>query len=141
MGIGTGGTLGGLQTEVNFNPTDPANSSIEASVDVATINTGNTSKDEHLKSEDFFDVARYPKISLKLISFKHKSGSNYLGRFNLTIKAITKPVDIPFTYTEKNNALAFKSTFKINRLDFGVGSTSLVLADEVSVNIDAEAGK
>jgi len=141
MGIGTGGTIGGLQADVHFNPADPTASSMEATVDVNTINTDNSSRDEHLKSEDFFDVAHFPKITLKSVSFKHKSGSNYIGRFNLTIKAKTKQIDIPFTFTEKDNAMAFKGSFKINRLDYGIGGTSLVLADEATINIDVEAGK
>jgi len=141
MGIGVDGTIGGLQADVHFNPADPATGSIEASVEVNTINSDNSSRDDHLKSDDFFDVAHYSKITLKSISFKHKSGSNYIGKFNLTIKAKTKQIDIPFTYNEKDNTIAFKGTFKINRLDFGIGGSSLVLADEVTVNIDAECSK
>lgn len=141
MGIGVDGTIGGLQADMHFNPADPATSTIEASVDVNTLNTDNSSRDDHLKSGDFFDIARYPKITLKLISFKHKSGSNYTGRFNLTIKAKNKQIDIPFTYVEKDNTVVVKSTFKINRLDYGIGGSSLVLADEVTVNVDAECSK
>src|ERR1700761_2015679 len=136
MGIGTGGSLGGLQADIQFKPADLATSSIEATVDVNTINTDNSSRDEHLKSDDFFDVAHHPKITLKSVSFKHKSSSNYTGVFNLTIRAKTKQVEVPFTFTEKDNSQAFKGTFKINRLDYGVGGTSLVLSDEVIVNID-----
>ena len=141
MGIGTGGTIGGLQADIQFKPADLASSSIEASVDVNTINTDNSSRDDHLKSDDFFDVAHYPKIILKSVLLKHKSGSNYTGTFNLTIRGKTKQVEMPFTYTEKENSQAFKGTFKINRLDYGVGGTSLVLSDDVTVNIDVECGK
>ncbi len=137
MGIGVDGTIGGLQADVHFNPADVTNSTIEASVDANTINTDNSSRDEHLRSEDFFDVAHYPKLILKSVSFKHGNGNNYTGRFNLTIKGKTKLVEIPFTYTQSNNTGAFKGSFKLNRRDYGVGSSSLVLADEVTVNIDA----
>ena len=140
MGIGVSGIIGGLQANVQFNAATLASSSIEASVDVNTINTDNSSRDDHLKSDEFFDIAHYPKITIKSVSFKHKSGSNYTGVFNLTIKGKTKQVEIPFTITEKGNELAFKSSFKLNRLDYGIGESSMVLSDNVIVNIDAEVG-
>jgi len=141
MGITTGGSLGGLTANVHFTPANLTASTIEASVDVATINTGSSAKDEHLRSEDFFDAARYPKISLKSIAFKHKSGNNYTGTFTLTIKDKSKQIEIPFSFLDKGNTDQFKGTFKINRLDFGVGSSSMILSDDVIVHIDCEEKK
>ncbi|HEY8930880.1 MAG TPA: YceI family protein [Mucilaginibacter sp.] len=138
IGISTGGSFGGLQADVKFNPADLAGSSIQASVETATINTDNNSRDEHLRSEDFFDVAKYPKITLKSTSFKHRSGDNYTGKFDLTMKNKTQSVDIPFTAAQSNGATTFKGSFKINRRDFGVGSNSFTLSDEVIVSIDTE---
>jgi len=138
MGIGVDGTIGGLQVNVQFSPANLASSSIEASVEANTINTDNSSRDEHLKGEDFFNVTHYPKITMKSVSFKHRSGNNYTGLFNLTIKGKTKSMEIPFTFTQNGNNLAFKGSFKLNRLEFGIGDSSLVLSDNVTVNIDAE---
>jgi polyisoprenoid-binding protein YceI len=135
LGINTHGSIGGLKAEAKFNPADLPGSAIEASVDVNTINTDNEKRDHHLKSDDFFDVAKYPLIKLKSISFKHKSGSNYVGVFSLTIKDKTKQVEIPFSY----NADSFKGEFKINRRDYGIGGSSMIMADEVTITI--EAGK
>ena len=135
LGINTHGTIGGLKAEAKFNPADLAASEIVATVDVNTINTDNEKRDHHIKSDDYFDVAKYPKITLKSISFKHKGGSNYVGVFNLTIKDKTKLVEIPFTYS----ADTFKGEFKINRRDYGVGGGSMIMADEVTITI--EAGK
>jgi len=141
LGITTSGSIGGLQTNVHFDPSNLNASILEASVDVNTINTGNGSRDEHLRSDDFFDLAHFPKISLKSVSFKHKSGDNYIGRFVLTIKNRSKQVDIPFTLPNKDNTISFRATFKLNRLDFGVGSKSMILSDEVLVNIDCQEKK
>ena len=141
LGINTGGTIGGLQANVKFDPAKPETSSIEATVDVKTINTDNSTRDEHLRGENFFDAEKYPKITLKSTSIKHKSGTNYIGDFNLTIKAKTKPVQIPFTLTEKGNNQSFNGTFKINRRDYGVGSNSLTLSDDVTITIDVEVVK
>jgi len=141
MGITTGGSLGGLVTKINFNPNNLDASTIEASVDVGNINTENSGKDEHLRSADFFDVARFPRMTLKSVALKHKRGNNYTGTFALTIKGKTKQIDIPFTYLDKGATAEFKGTFKINRLDFGVGSSSMILSDEVTVNLDCEEKK
>ena len=139
MGIGVDGTIGGLVADIHFNAANLAASTIEASVDVNTLNTDNSSRDEHLHGEDFFDVAHYSKISLKSVSIKSRGGNNYTGQFSLAIKAKTKQVDIPFTLTQSNGASIFKGSFKINRLDYGIGSTSMVLADQVTIDIDATA--
>jgi polyisoprenoid-binding protein YceI len=141
MGITTGGSFSGLATKVHFTPDNLNASAIEASVNVGMINTGNSGKDEHLRSEDFFDAARYPKISLKSIALRRKSGNNYIGTFILTIKDKSKQIEMPFAYLDKGNSVEYKGAFKINRLDFGVGSSSLVLSDEVTINIDYEEKK
>jgi polyisoprenoid-binding protein YceI len=135
LGVTAHGTLSGLKADVKFNPANLTASTLEASVDVNTINTDNEKRDHHLKTDDFFDVEKYPRITLKSISFKHKGGSNYVGTFNLTIKDKTKQVDIPFTYA----ADSFKGSFKLNRRDYGVGGNSLIMSDDVLVTI--EAGK
>jgi len=138
MGIGVSGTVGGLLADVQFNPANLASSTISASVDANTINTDNSSRDEHLKGEDFFDVSHFPKIAMKSVSFKHKSGNNYSGLFNLTIKGKTKQVEIPFSFIQKGSTGTFKGGFKMNRLDFGIGDSSLVLSDDVTVSIEAD---
>jgi polyisoprenoid-binding protein YceI len=107
-------------------------------VDVNTINTDNSDRDDHLKSDVFFYAAHYPKITVRSVSLKHKSGNNYTGQFNLTIKDKVKTIEIPFSCVQKGNTMAFKGSFKINRLDFGVGESSMILSNDVTVNIDAE---
>lgn len=141
LGISTGGSIAGMMSKVHFNPANLNASTIEASVDVGTINTDNSSRDEHLRSEDFFDVAKYPRITLKSTAIRHKSGANYVGTFTLTIKDKSKQVEIPFVYNDKGNAEAFKGSFKINRLDYGVGGSSMVLSDDVIIRIDCEVKK
>src|SRR4051812_18765137 len=85
LGINTGGSLGGVQANVQFTPDQLATSTIEATVDASTINTDNDQRDEHLRSDEFFDVQRYPKITMHSVSFKKRSGNSFTGKFNLTI--------------------------------------------------------
>jgi polyisoprenoid-binding protein YceI len=141
LGINTGGIIGGVKATIQFNPAQLAASSIDATADVATINTDNDERDTHLRSADFFDVQRYPHITMKSVSFKRKSGANYVGRFNVTIKDKTKQLDVPFTYTENGNTATIVGTVKLNRLDFGVGGSSLVLSNDVTATITVEMNK
>jgi len=141
LGINTGGNISGLQGNIQFDPANLGSSSIEASVDVNTLNTDNDMRDEHLKGEDYFDVAKYPQITMKSVSLKHKSGDNYTGQFNLTIKGKTQLVDMPFSYTATGNTASFKGTLKLKRTDFNIGGSSMVMSNDVTVDVDVEASK
>jgi polyisoprenoid-binding protein YceI len=141
LGINTGGSIGGLQANIQLNPAQLNTSLIEATVATNTINTDNDKRDEHLRGEDYFNIAKYPAITLKSVSIKSKGGNKYVGKFNLTVKDKTKQLDIPFTYTDAGTTASLNGTFKINRLDFGVGSSSMVLGNEVTVIIAAEVSK
>jgi polyisoprenoid-binding protein YceI len=141
LGINTSGSIGGLQANIQFDPANLGSSIIEATADVNTINTDNDMRDEHIKSDTYFNVAKYPQISMKSAYIKHKSGDNYTGQFNVTIKGKTLPLDVPFTYTINGGNASFTGILKLKRTDFGIGSSSMVMADEVTVNIDVETSK
>jgi polyisoprenoid-binding protein YceI len=137
LGITVDGSVGGLQATIHFNPQNLPAASFDTSVDLKTLTTDNSVRDGHLKSDEFFDVAHYPKILLKSISVRHKSGNKYIGEFNLTIKNKTRTVVIPFTFAAKGGLTDFSGSFKINRLDYGLGDSNLILSDEVTISIDA----
>ncbi|MEO8886757.1 MAG: YceI family protein [Mucilaginibacter sp.] len=141
LGINTTGTIGTMQANIQFDPANLNTSTIEGSADVKSINTDNDTRDEHLRSDEFFDVARFPKLVMKSVSFKHKSGNNYVGQFNVTMKDKTKAFDVPFSYVVNGNTGTFKGSFKLNRMDFGVGSSSLVLSNDVTVTIEIDTAK
>jgi polyisoprenoid-binding protein YceI len=138
MGFNTSGSFSGFISDIKFDKAHLATSSIEASVETKTVNSDNDARDEHLRKEDFFDVARYPKLSIKSVSFKQKGGNNYIGQFELTVKGKTKTLEFPFTYMQTGTTGSFKGSFKINRLDFGIGDTSMVLSNEVTITVSLE---
>lgn len=141
LGIKTTGKFTGLQADIVFDKANLPGSSIEAHVDVNTIDSDNAMRDNHLKAEDYFDAEHYPKITMKSASFKQKSGNNFVGIFNITIKGKTKAVEVPFNYAESANVALFKGSFKINRHDFNVGGKSMVLADEAIIDLIVETSK
>jgi polyisoprenoid-binding protein YceI len=139
-GLKVDGKLEGLQTTIKFDSPNLATSSIEASVETTTVNTDNKTRDGHLKKEEYFDVAKFPKMSIKSVIFS-KDGNNYKGKFKLTIKGVTKEIEIPFSYIENGNSATFKGSFTINRLDYKVGGNSWVMADNVIISLNILATK
>jgi polyisoprenoid-binding protein YceI len=134
-GLSVEGSLKGLTGTIVFDPAKLATSSFEVSVDTKTINTGNDSRDGHLKKKDYFDVETYPKISFKSKKIE-ATKTGYLATGNLTIKDKTKEIPLLFTYTEKNSQGVFTSSFVLNRLDFGVGESSWILSDDVTISLN-----
>ena len=141
MGFNTSGNIDGIKADILFDATNPANTTITAVANVNSLKTGNDAKDEHLKSADYFDVATYPKITMKSLAINYKSGNSYIGKFNVTIKNKTLPLDVPFTYTETGNTGEFNGILKLKRTDFGIGGSSMVMSNDVTVTIDVVASK
>jgi polyisoprenoid-binding protein YceI len=140
-GLNVSGKFSGLQSELNFYPEHLASSSIMASIDVNTINTGIDLRDKHLKKEEYFDVTNYPKIEMSSVSFEKLAEGYFKGKFKLTIKKTSKEVVIPFYYTENGNTAQLKGTFTINRRDFEVGGSSWTMSDSVTISILVNASK
>ena len=140
-GFTVDGSLGALKATILFDAAKYYSSSIVATLDSKTINTGNSSRDGHLKKEEYFDIEKYPTISLKASLFSKEPNGSYRGFFKLTIKKTTKDVIIPFTFVEKNDKGLFKGTFTINRLDYGVGESSMILSDNASITIEVNVIK
>lgn len=140
FGVTVDGSLSGLETSLNFAPSNLSKSYIKASVKVNTIKTGIGARDTHLKSDDYFDADKYPNITLESTKFSKLGDNKYSGFFKLTIKNVTKEVSFPFTYTPTKTGGTFSGTFTLNRLDYGVGESSLTLGDIVTVNITVTIG-
>ena len=141
LGITVDGTLAGFKGEIKFDEANLPGSSILASVETNTIDTDNGTRNDHLKSDSYFDVTKYPNITLKSVSFKHIAGNKFTGTFNLTIKDKTNTVTIPFTYTETGSVAEFKGEFQIERTDYGVGGHSLVMSNDVIIDLDLTTSK
>lgn len=130
------GTMGAPSGTIALNPEKIQASSLDLSVQSTSIKTGISMRDSHLKKKEYFDAAAFPTIILKS-KFFGKQGYVFKGYFLLTLKGITKDVTIPFTLKEEGDKILVEGNFIINRLDFGLGSKSLVMGNEVKVNLKA----
>lgn len=141
LGFTVDGKFEGFKGDIKFDPANLAGSSIEASVETNTIDTDNGTRNDHLKSDSYFDAVKYPAIKMRSVSFKHNSGSSYTGIFSLTIKDKTNTISVPFTYTETGNNAQFKGNFQVQRTDYGVGSKSMVMSNDVKIDLDVTTSK
>jgi polyisoprenoid-binding protein YceI len=129
------------------------NAKINFSADVNSINTDNEKRDEHLKSADFFDSSKFPKITFVGKSFTKEEGNNYKLVGDFTIRDITKEVELDVKYNGMvtdpwgNTKAGFKISGVINRFDYGLKwnaaleTGGLVVSDEVALNINLELAK
>lgn len=140
LGITVDGSFKGLKGTIDFNVTNLTASFFNVSVDAATVNTGNGSRDGHLKKEDYFNAASYPQINI--VSSKITAGSTqntFVFAGTVKIKGVTKSISFPFTATPAAGGYTFTGSFKLNRRDFKVGGSSLVLSDNLTVNLKVYA--
>lgn len=132
---------------------DFTDAAIDFTVDVNSISTDNEMRDNHLKSDDFFNAAKFPTMTFKSKSFKKVSGNKYELVGDLTIRDVTKPVkfDVVYGGTVKdpfgNIKAGFKATAVINRFDYGLKWNALteaggaVVGNEVNVSLKLEFTK
>lgn len=140
MGLNVDGTLTGLTGTIYFDAQKTNTAQFDVTVTVNTINTGNTKRDTHLKAADFFDAEKYPTIRIKSTAITQK-GNDYFFTGTLTIKNISKKVSFGFSVKPATNGYLFEGGFTINRRDYGVGSNSLTMGDDVKIIITAFAKK
>lgn len=142
FGLNVVGSFKGLDGVIHFNPSDPASAQFNVSVNAASVNTGIDGRDEHLRKNTYFDVQKYPKISIlsKQGVVAGKNGE-YLLTATISMKGINRDISIPFKTENHNGGILFTGEFKLNRRDFKVGGSSLVLADNLTVNLSILAKK
>lgn len=129
---------------------DFSDAKINFTVDVNSINTDNSNRDGHLKSDDFFNAEKFPSMTFKSTSFKKKSGNMYELTGDLTIRDVTKKATFAVKYggTTKdpygNTKAGFKATGSIDRLGYGLKWNTMteaggaVVGSEVALTINLE---
>jgi polyisoprenoid-binding protein YceI len=115
------GSFTGLEATINFNEKSLSGSSIEASIDAKTVSTGVSLRNSDLRNkEEWLNTDKYPRISFKSKKIE-KTDKGFKASGDLTIKGITKPVNVPFTFTNKESMGVFAGQFTINRSDYNLG--------------------
>jgi polyisoprenoid-binding protein YceI len=126
------GTFTGMKGTIRFDTSNLEQSNFMVCIDAETVKTGIKKRDNHLRSEEFFDVENFPRICVGSKSIE-KKGSGYIMTAALAIRNIEKEVVIPFTYKDK----IFEGEFEINRKDYNVGKdfSTFTAGNEIEVEI------
>ena len=128
---------------------NPLESTVEVSVDLHSVNTNNETRDNHLRSADFFESESHPRMTFRSTGVRREGGEYFLDG-DLTIKDVTRPISLSFEYAGVTpdpwggTRIGFSAKGEINRRDYNVNFEGLqnglaVVADKVEIVIDVEA--
>jgi polyisoprenoid-binding protein YceI len=138
-----------VTTSGQIDPTNPTASTVQISIDVASLTTNNPQRDNDLRSSYFLELDKYPTITFTSTRIEPAGEDRYTLRGDLTIKGITRPVSLQVQrYGEINDAqmghrVAFSAEGEINRKDFGMefdmlADNRLVVGHEIKVFVETE---
>ncbi|MBL7911864.1 MAG: YceI family protein [Bacteroidia bacterium] len=128
------GVIKGLKTSIVFDEANPEKSKITATMDANTVNTGNGMKNKHAKAEDALNAAQFPEIKFESTSVSGKVG-NYTAVGKLTIKGVTKEINLPFTFENKGAEAVFKGKFSIVTKDYNITKKGTPDVLEIDLNV------
>ncbi len=143
------GRFGKIQGNILLDEADATKSSVQVTIDITTLDTGEAPRDTHIKSPDFFDVAKFPTATFASTGVA-KTGSHLKVTGNFTLHGITRPVELDVDGPsaavpgmDHKPHSGYSATTTINRKDFGVGPnfTAAVVGDEVKLTIELEVIK
>ncbi len=140
------GSFKNFSASIKAPKADFSDAQVEMSADIASINTDNEGRDKHLQSPDYFDAAKFPKLTFVSKSFTKTGVNNYSVTGDLTLHGITKSVTLNVIAKtgvnpmSKKNAAGFKITGTIKRTDFDIApkTPSAILGDEIEIMANAE---
>ncbi len=144
FGIKTGGDLSGVKGDIFFFTSDLTACRVNVSVDASSVDTDNGSRDKHLKGGEYFDIEKYPVITItstKIDKTNKTEAGYYYFTGTLTMHGLTKAIAFPFKAEKTNDTYLFTGEFEIDRLDYGVGDKSAVLSNTVNVSLSVLAKK
>jgi polyisoprenoid-binding protein YceI len=130
---------------------DPLQTAVTASINTASINTGQTDRDNHLRSGDFFDAEKYPTMEFRSTGIKSHDGDEFVLDGELTIKDVTKPVELKVEFEGVGRSpygqdvFGFSATTEIDREDWGLTwnvaleQGGVMVAKKVKIEIEGEA--
>ncbi len=150
----TPGRFAKFQGIIQIDEKDITRSSVEVSIDTASVNTDNDARDKHLRSADFFDAEKFPAMTFRSTSVREVAKGKLEVTGDLTLRGVTKRITFPITNVGVINspfgdvrAGFIDGTLKINRKDFGVSWNKVLdtggtmLSDDVDISLNIEAVK
>ncbi|KXB18248.1 polyisoprenoid-binding protein [Xylella fastidiosa 6c] len=138
--------FGNVEGTVVYDAADVTKSTVQVTLPLSGLNSFTAKLDEHLKSTDFFDAAKFPSITFKSTKVVSNGTNKLAVTGDLTVKGITKPVTLDVTINgagehpmTKKQAIGFDANATIKRSEFGMSAYVPNVSDEIKVRITAEA--
>ncbi|MGZ7881432.1 YceI family protein [Acinetobacter soli] len=135
-----------IQGVIKVDNAKPANSSVDVTIPVSSVNTNVPALDKEFQQEGWFNAAKYPNITFKSTKVETKDKKHFKITGNLTVKGITKPVVLDAVLNKQGEhpmakvpAIGFNATTSFNRSEFGIGNYVPNVGDKITVNITTEA--
>ena len=135
-----------IQGVIKVDNAKPANSSVNVTIPLSSVNTNVPALDKEFQEEAWFNAAKYPKITFKSTKVEKKKKKHFKITGDLTVKGITKPVVLDAVLNKQGEhpmakvpAIGFNATTSFNRSDFGLGNYVPNVGDKITVNITTEA--
>jgi polyisoprenoid-binding protein YceI len=146
MGISTvRGAFTKVSGTAQYDPANPSKASVEATIDASSVDTRVSMRDNDLKSANYFDVEKYPTITFKSKSVEAAGAGKLKITGDLTIHGTTKEVVLdvdgpsaPVTDPRGNSHVGASASTTIKRTDFGVGGSSSMVGEDITITIDVE---
>lgn len=140
LGFKVEGTLTEILGSIQFDEGNLPGSYFNVTVNSNTVNTNNSTRDKHLRSEDYFNITAYPVIRIVSTRIAKSTTQGYFVFFGkLTIKGISQDIVFPFKALEEEGAYRFTGEFNIKRRDFNIGGTNSISNDlKVVLNVLTE---
>jgi polyisoprenoid-binding protein YceI len=115
------GTFGTYKADIAFDPANTVGSRAVVTIDLASVKSGDATRDGMLGAQQWFNSSVSPQAKFETTSIKSTGGNTYEASGKLTIRGVSKPVTLPFTFTANGNQATVTGTATIKRTDFGVG--------------------
>ena len=146
MGISTvRGAFTKVSGSAQYDPSNISKTSIDATIDASSVDTRVSMRDDDLRSPNYFDVAKYPTITFKSKSVQAVGEGKLKIVGDLTIHGVTKEVTLdadgpsaPVTDPKGNSHVGASASTMVNRKDFGVGGSSNMVGEDITITIDVE---
>jgi len=146
MGISTvRGAFTKVSGSAQYDPADPSKTAVDATIDAASVDTRVSMRDDDLRSPNYFDVAKYPTITFKSKSVQAAGEGKLKLVGDLTIHGVTKEVALdvdgpsaPVADPKGNSHIGTSASTTVNRKDFGVGGSSPMVGEGITITIDVE---
>lgn len=137
--------------EIAFDAAQPTASSVNFTIQAASIDTNTPDRDAHLRSGDFFDVDQHPTITFRSTNIVERGEGAFVVSGDLTMRGVTKRIDVPVSYLGLakdpwgNEKIAFEGELALNRKDYGLNwnaaleTGGFLVGDEVKVSLSIQA--